>query len=61
MIKKLPKEIFGEIYRQVPRLCVEVIIDTPKCIVLTKCMIPPCVDMWHFQAEEFRSFKNNIK
>lgn len=48
MIKKLPKEIFDEIYRQVPRLCVEVIIDTPKGIVLTKRLIPPCVDMWHF-------------
>lgn len=48
MIKKLPKEIFDEIYRQVPRLCVEVIVETLSGIVLTKRLIPPCIGMWHF-------------
>lgn len=47
MIQKLPKEIFDEIYRQVPRLCVEIIIDTPQGIVLTKRLILPCAGMWH--------------
>lgn len=47
MMKKLPKEIFEEIYRQVPRLCVEIIVDTPQGVVLTKRLIPPCVGMWH--------------
>ena len=47
MIKKLPTETFNEIYRQVPRLCVEVIIDTPQGIILTKRLVPACVGMWH--------------
>ena len=47
MTKKLPKEIFDEIYRQVPRFCVEVVINTKQGIVLTKRLIPPCVGMWH--------------
>ena len=45
--KKLPKEVFDKIYRQAPRLCVEVIIDTPQGIILTKRLIPPCIGMWH--------------
>ena len=47
MIKKLPAELFNEIYRQVPRLCVEVIVNTLQGIVLTKRLIPPCIGMWH--------------
>lgn len=47
MIKKLPAELFNEIYRQVPRLCAEVIINTSQGIVLTKRLIPPCIGMWH--------------
>lgn len=47
MIKKLPTELFNEIYRQVPRLCVEVIIHISQGIVLTKRLIPPCIGMWH--------------
>lgn len=46
-IKKLPTKVFEEIYRQVPRLCVEVVIDTPKGIILTKRLIPACAGMWH--------------
>jgi colanic acid biosynthesis protein WcaH len=45
--KKLTKEAFDEIYRQVPRLCVEAIIIIPQGIILTKRLIPPCVGMWH--------------
>lgn len=47
MIKKLPKELYDEIYGQFPRLCVEVIINTSEGIILTKRLIPPCVGMWH--------------
>ncbi len=47
MTKKLPKELFDEVYEQVPRLCVEVIIDTSEGIILTKRLISPCVGMWH--------------
>lgn len=46
-IKKLPIKVFEEIYRQVPRLCVEVIIDTPKGIILAKRLVPACTGMWH--------------
>ncbi len=47
MIKRLPEETFKEIYRQIPRLCVEVIIDTPQGIILTKRLVPACTGMWH--------------
>lgn len=47
MIKKLPEETFKEIYRQVPRLCVEVVIDTPYGIILTKRLVPACAGMRH--------------
>lgn len=47
MTKKLPTELFEEIYRQVPRLCVEVVIDTMQGIILTKRSISPCKNMWH--------------
>ena len=46
-MQKLPKEIFDKIYSRVPRLCVEIIVDTPQGVVLTKRLIPPCVGMWH--------------
>lgn len=47
MIKKLPEKVFNEIYRQVPRLCAEVVIYTPNGVVLTKRLIPACAGMWH--------------
>ena len=46
-IKKLPKNVFEEIYQHVPRLCIEVIIDTPQGIILTKRLISPWEGMWH--------------
>ena len=47
MVTKLSEKVFNEIYRQVPRLCVEVIIDTSQGIILTKRLIPACAGMWH--------------
>lgn len=43
----LPKELYDEIYSQVPRICVEILIKTDNGFVLSKRLIPPCVDMWH--------------
>ncbi len=44
----LSKEQFDEIYSQVPRACVEVLIDIGKGnYVLSKRLIPPCIGMWH--------------
>lgn len=44
----LSKEKFDEIYHQVPRTCVEVLIETDDgFFVLSKRLIPPCVGMWH--------------
>lgn len=47
MTKKLPKEIFDNIYRKVPRLCIEVVLNTSRGIILTKRLVPACVGMWH--------------
>lgn len=46
-VKKLPYEKFKEIYSQVPRLVVEVIIKTPEGILLTKRSIDPYKGLWH--------------
>ena len=46
-IKKLSQEKFGEIYKQVTRLCVEVIVKTPEGIILTRRNIKPYKGMWH--------------
>lgn len=44
----LSKENFDKIYSQVPRACVEVLIDMGKGnYVLSKRLISPCIDMWH--------------
>jgi ADP-ribose pyrophosphatase YjhB (NUDIX family) len=44
---KIPKDVFDDIYRQVPRLCIEIVITTSQGIILTKRLIPPCIGMWH--------------
>ncbi len=46
-IKKISQEKFREIYSQVPRLCVEVIVKTPEGLVLTKRRIKPYKGLWH--------------
>lgn len=43
----IPKEKFDEIYSQVPRLCVEVLILTDEGYILSKRLIEPCSGMWH--------------
>ncbi len=45
--KRLPREEFDNIYSKVPRLCVEVIVQTDQGIVLTKRIIPPGKGKWH--------------
>lgn len=49
MEKKFPltKEKFKYIYSRVPRLCVEIVINTPKGILLTLRDIEPCKNLWH--------------
>lgn len=47
MTKRLSKELFDEIYSKVPRLCVEVLINTEEGFILSKRLIPPCINMWH--------------
>lgn len=45
---KLPKEEFDKIFSKVPRLCVEVLIETePFEFVLSKRLIEPFKGMWH--------------
>ncbi len=44
---RLPLDKFIEIYHQVPRAAVDVIVVTNKGILLTKRSIPPFLGMWH--------------
>ena len=43
----MPFNEFKEIYRKVPRLCVDIIVKTEEGIVLAKRDIPPAKGMWH--------------
>jgi ADP-ribose pyrophosphatase YjhB (NUDIX family) len=44
----LPKPQFDAIYRQVPRLCVEIVVVTPeRGVLLLLRDIPPNVGAWH--------------
>ncbi len=47
MPQKIPYEKFIEIYSQVPRLCVEMVIQNHQGILLTKRAIKPALGMWH--------------
>lgn len=46
-VKKLTYKKFKQIYSQVPRLCVEIVIKTSKGILLTKRSIEPLKGRWH--------------
>lgn len=46
-LRRFSFEKFKEIYSQVTRLTVEVIVETPGGIVLTKRKIKPYKGMWH--------------
>lgn len=46
-IKDISSKEFKSIYSRVPRLCVEVIIQTQDGILLTKRAITPCKGEWH--------------
>jgi len=48
ILGKFSKEEFHEIFSQVPRLCVEVVIQNENGILLTKREIEPSKGMWHF-------------
>ena len=44
---RLPREEFMSIYHKVPRAAVDIIVQTPQGIVLTKRSIPPYLGFWH--------------
>lgn len=46
-MKLLTKKEYFSIYKRVPRLCVDIIIKTPKGVVLAKRDIGPCKGMWN--------------
>lgn len=46
-IKKLPAKDFKNIYSRVPRLCVDLVIETKDGIILTKRETEPCIGQWH--------------
>ncbi|MDO8570301.1 MAG: NUDIX domain-containing protein [Candidatus Daviesbacteria bacterium] len=45
--KRIPEEEFKYIYSKVPRLCVDIIIQSDHGVILSKRMIPPFKGMWH--------------
>ena len=47
LYRKIPLKDFLSIYRQVPRLAVDVIVTTSQGFVLTKRSIEPFKGMWH--------------
>jgi hypothetical protein len=50
----LPKSVFDDIYSQVPRLTIEVIVVSPMGVLLTKRQIEPCKDTWHIPGGTVR-------
>ena len=46
-LKRLTFKHFKEIYSRVPRMCVDVIVETPRGIVLTLRDIEPWKGQWH--------------
>lgn len=47
MPKYLPAEEFKSIYSRVPRLCVDLVVDTDDGVLLTKREIEPGSGLWH--------------
>lgn len=45
--QRLPRKDFLSIYRRVPRLCLELVVVTPKGLLLTERSIEPCLGKWH--------------
>lgn len=45
--KRLPSKEFKYLYGKVPRLCVDVVIQSKDGVVLSKRDIPPAKGMWH--------------
>lgn len=45
--KRLPSKEFKYLYGKVPRLCVDVVIQSEDGVVLSKRDIPPAKGMWH--------------
>ncbi len=43
----LTREEFEAIYNKVPRLCVDLIVVTPKGVTLSRRIDPPAVGQWH--------------
>jgi colanic acid biosynthesis protein WcaH len=46
-VKRISLSKFKEIYRQVPRLCVEVVLLKSRSLLLTQRAISPAVGQWH--------------
>ena len=48
MVKKMPFEEFQKIYNKVPRICIDLLIENKKGVLLSKRVIPPWKNLWHF-------------
>ena len=46
--QRFTEKEFINIYEQVPRLCVDLLVQTKDGILLTKRAISPCKGYWHF-------------
>jgi ADP-ribose pyrophosphatase YjhB (NUDIX family) len=51
---ELPHSEFEEIYSKVPRLTVEVVVQSPLGILLTKRASGPCSGLWHIPGGTVR-------
>lgn len=47
MSKRLPEKEFKRIFARVPRLCVDLVIQTPAGVILSKRDIEPWKGYWH--------------
>lgn len=50
----LSEEEFWNVYKRVPRLTVEIILNTKKGVYLTERQIEPCKGLWHFPGGTVR-------
>lgn len=58
--KPFTPEEFKKIYSKVPRLCVDLIVQTPKGIVLVLRKLPSWYNQWHFPGGTIL-YKEKIK